>query len=422
MLKSSFKRSYFSAIILLLALILAGGLFYSCGEPEKVTELTKENAELRAKIDELTKKPEPKEPFKVGAVFSVTGRTSFLGDPEKKTALMLADQINKAGGINGHPLELIIYDTEGDATKANLHVKKLITQDNVCAVIGPSLSGTSMAVVPLAAQNKTPLISAAASYKITWDDKANKPRHWVFKTPQTDTMAVEAIYTHLKKRGINKIAIMSVTSGFGKSGHGELVKLAPQYGMNIVADESYGPKDTDMTAQLTKIKGVGPQAIVNWSVGPTQVVVLRNWKDLGMTKISFYQSHGFGSRKNIELAAGAAEGVYTPLGSMNVAELLSDYHAQKKVAMQYQKNYMAKYNEPLSSFGGHAWDALHMVVQALGAVGCDRAAIRDYLENNTAGFVGQHGVFNYSPKDHIGLSKEAFNMVIVKDGDWALGG
>ena len=358
--------------------------------------------------------------YKIGAVFAVTGRASFLGDPEKKTAVMVADQINKAGGIGGKKLELIVYDTEGDATKANLAVKKLINQDKVCAVIGPSLSGTSMAVVPLAAQFKTPLISVAASYKITWDDKANKPRQWVFKTPQTDTMAVEAIYTHLKKRGINKIAIMSVTSGFGKSGHGELVRLAPQYGMNIVADEFYGPKDTDMTAQLTKVKGLAPKAIVNWSIGPTQVVILRNWKDLGMTSIPFYQSHGFGSRKNIELAAGAAEGVYTPLGAVNVAEILPTSHVQKNVTMQYFNDYSAKYKEPLSSFGGHSWDAMHMVIKALRAVGCNRAAIRDYLENNTAGFVGQHGVFNYSQKDHIGLDKDAFLMIVVKNGDWAL--
>ena len=357
--------------------------------------------------------------FKVGAVFSVTGRTSFLGDPEKKTAELVAEQINQAGGIGGRKLELIIYDTEGDATKANLAVKKLMTQDKVCAVIGPSLSGTSMAVVPLAEKYKTPLVSCAASFKITWDEKKNKPRHWVFKTPQTDTMAVEAIYTHLKKRNINTIAIMSVTSGFGKSGHGELVKLAPQYGMKIVADESYGPKDTDMTAQLTKIKGTGPQAIVNWSVGPTQVVVLRNWKDLGMTSIPFYQSHGFGSRKNIKLAAGAAEGVLCPLGAVNVAELLPENHPQKWVTMGYRKDYMAKYTEPLSSFGGHAWDALHLVAEALKAVGCDRAKIRDYLENKT-GFVGQHGVFNYSANDHIGLTRDAFLMVVVKGGDWSL--
>jgi len=358
--------------------------------------------------------------YKVGAVFSATGRTSFLGDPEKKTAEMIAEQINKAGGINGHKLELIVYDTEGDATKTNLAVKKLITQDKVCAVIGPSLSGTSLAVVPLAEKYKTPLVSCAASYKIVHNDKTGKPYKWVFKTPQTDTMAVEAIYTRLQKTGINKIAIMSVTSGFGASGRGELIRLAPKFKMNIVADEKYGPKDTDMTAQLTKVKGTSPQAIVNWSVGPTQVTVLRNYRDLGMTSIPFYQSHGFGSRKNIELAAGAAEGVFCPLGSCNIAELLPANHPQKAVTTKYMKDYMAKYNEPLSSFGGHAWDALNMVVKALENVGCDKAKIRDYLENHIKGFVGQHGIFNYSPEDHNGLTKDAFNMVVVKDGDWAL--
>jgi branched-chain amino acid transport system substrate-binding protein len=357
--------------------------------------------------------------YKVGAVFSVTGRASFLGDPEKKTAIMLAEEINKAGGINGKKLELIVYDDEGDATKTNLAVKKLITQDKVCVVIGPSLSGNSLAVVPLAAQYKTPLISAAASYKIVTDD-AGKQRYWVFKVPQSDSMAVEAIYNHMKKKGIQKIAIITGTTGFGKSGQSELVRLAPQYGVEIIANESYGPKDTDMTAQLTKIKGVAPQAIVNWSIGPTQVTVLRNYRDLGMTNIPFYQSHGFGSKKNIELAAGAAEGVYTPLGACATPAALPADHPQKKVAMGYNQSYTAMYNEPVSTFGGHAWDSLSLAVDALKAVGCDRSKIRDYLENKK-GFVGQHGVFNFSPNDHNGLVwQDAFNMIVVKNGDWAM--
>lgn len=360
------------------------------------------------------------EPYKVGGVFSVTGRASFLGDPEKKTAEMLQEEINKKGGINGHPLELIIYDDEGDSTKCALAVRKLITRDKVCAIIGPSLSGLSLAVVPEAEKNEIPLVSCAASFKIvTKDPETGEQWKWVFKTPQSDSMAVEAIYTHMKKHGISKIAIMSVTSGFGASGRSELLRLASEFGISIVADEKYGPKDTDMTAQLTKIKGLAPQAIVNWSIGPTQVVVVRNWKDLGMTNITFYQSHGFGSRKNIELAAGAAEGVLCPLGACNIAEILPADHPQKKVTMEYLKAYKAKYNEAVASFGGHAWDALSMVVEALKNVGCDRAKIRDYLENMT-GFVGQHGVFNFSPKDHNGLDKAAFQMVVVKDGDWAL--
>jgi branched-chain amino acid transport system substrate-binding protein len=363
---------------------------------------------------------EAKEPYKIGAVFSVTGRASFLGDPEKKTAELIVEQINEAGGIDGHPLELVVYDDEGDATKCTLHVKKLIQRDKVAAIIGPSLSGLSIAVVPIVEDAEVPLVSCAASWKIVTKDQASGEQYkWVFKTPQSDSLAVEAIYTHLQGRGISKIAIMSVTTGFGASGRDELLRLASEYGITIVADEKYGPKDTDMTAQLTKIKGLAPQAIVNWSIGPTQVVVLRNWRDLGMQAVPFYQSHGFGSRKNIELAAGAAEGVYCPLGACNIAKIIPKDHPQKEVTMQYWEAYEKKYGETLSSFGGHAWDALHLVVEALRSVGPDSAKIRDYLEAKT-GFVGQHGVFNFSPKDHNGLTKEAFNMVVVKDGDWTL--
>jgi branched-chain amino acid transport system substrate-binding protein len=360
-----------------------------------------------------------KAPYKVGAVFSVTGGGSFLGDPEKKTAEMIAEEINKNGGINGHPLELIVYDDESDATKCTLAVKKLINKDKVCAIIGPSISGLSLAVLPLVEENQIPLVSCAASYKIVHNDETGKPYPWVFKSPQSDSMAVEAIYGHMKKNKISKIAIITVTDGYGSSGRGELTRLAKDFGITIVADEKYGPKDTDLTTQLTTIKAAAPQAIINWSTGPTQVTVIRNWKDLGMTDIKFYQSHGFGSRENIKLAAGAAEGIICPLGACNIAEILPDNHPQKSVTMDYFKKYTEKYKEALSSFGGHAWDSLYLVTAALQSVGDDKAKIRDHIENNKM-FVGQHGVFHFSPEDHNGLGKDAFNMVIVKNGDWAL--
>lgn len=357
-----------------------------------------------------------KEPYKVGAVFSVTGRTSFLGEPEKKTAVMIAEAINKVGGINGHPLELVIYDDESDETKAVLAVKRLLKKDKVPVIIGPSLSGNTLAVVKVMNDAKVPLVSCAASNKIV---TPVVDRHWIFKVPQSDTHAVEKIYDYLLKNGINKIAIMSVSTGFGASGREELLRLAPQVGIEILADERYGPKDTDITAQLTRIRGTDAQAIVNWSVGPTQVLAVKNWHDLGMTNIPFYQSHGFGSRKNIKLAAGAAEGVLCPLGRVNIPDLVPADNPQKKIIEIYNKAYQEKYKEPVSSFGGHGWDALNLVIDALKAVGPDSAKIRDYIETRT-NFIGQHGVFNFSPTDHNGLTKEAFEMVVVKDGDWAL--
>lgn len=358
------------------------------------------------------------ESYKIGAVFSVTGRASFLGDPEKKTVEMVVDQINKNGGINGIPIELIVKDSQGDATKATLAVKKLITRDKVLAVVGPSISGNSIAVLPLAERYKTPLVSCAASYKIVHNDKTGKPYKWVFKTAQSDSMAAEAIFSHIQAKGKKRVAVMSVTSGFGASGRAELLRLASQYGIEIVADEKYGPKDTDMSVQLTKIKALNPEAIVNWSIGPTQVTMVRNWQALGMTDIKLYQSHGFGSLKNIELAAGAAEGVYLPLGSVSTPGLLAEDHSQKQVTTAYQKNYKATYNESLSSFGGYAWDAINLLVQAIEKAGADKEKIRAELEK-THKFVGQSGVFNFSETDHNGLTKDAFNMLMVKNNNWA---
>jgi len=356
---------------------------------------------------------------KIGAVLAVTGPASALGDPEKKTIEMIVEKVNNQGGIKGEKLELVLYDTEGDANKAAMYVKKLIMQDKVIAIVGPTTSGTSLAVIPLAEKSEIPLISCAASHKIVHNDQTGKPYRWVFKSPQSDSLAVEAIFTHMQRKKFSKIALLSVTSGFGASGREELLRLAPVYGMQIVADEKYDPKDTDMTTQLTKIKASGAQAIINWSIGPPQVTVVRNWRDLGMQGIAFYQSHGFGSLKNIELSGGAAEGVYCPLGACNIAELLPADHPQKQVTMAYLKEYTAKYNEPLSSFGGHAWDAASLLIDALNAVGKDRGKIRDHLENRK-NFVGQHGVFNMSPDDHNGLGKESFQMVVVKGSGWAL--
>jgi len=356
------------------------------------------------------------EPYKIGAVFSITGPASFLGEPEKKTAEMIAATINKQGGINGHPLELIIADDESDATKCNLAVKKLIKKDEVPVIIGPSTSGNSLAVVSVAEEAHVPLISCAASYKIVTPIES---RQWVFKVAGSDSHVVERLFEYMKAKGIQTVAVMTASDGFGASGREELLRLAPQYNMTIVADERYGPQDTDLSPQLTKIRGAQPQAIVNWSTGPTQILAVKNWQDLGMTAIPLYQSHGFGNRKNIQLAGPGAEGVLLALARVNIGPLLPDGQPQKKVIMEYTKTYEDQFKEPISSFGGHAWDSMNLAIAALKAVGPDPAKIRDFLEK-TQGFVGMHGIFKFSPQDHNGLSTADLEMVVVKNGDWAL--
>lgn len=359
---------------------------------------------------------EAKEPYKIGAVFAVTGPASFLGEPEKNTALMLQEQINKAGGINGHPLEIIIEDTKSDETQAVLSAKKLLENDKVLAIVGPSTTGESMALVPIMNNAKTPLISCAAGAPITMPVKE---RYWIFKTPQYDTSAVEAIYGYMKKHGISKVGIITISTGFGDAGRKALHDMASKYGITIVADEKYGPKDSDMTTQLTKIKASGAQAVINWSVGPGQVIVTKNWHALKMG-IPLYQSHGWGSKKNIELAGKAAEGVIAPLGRLVIWDKLPDKHPQKALLKKYTQEYEARYKGEPGTFGGHAYDSIMMIVEALKKVGPDKKKIRDYIETKIKKWPGTGGIFNMSPEDHCGLDKTAFEMVVVKNGDWEI--
>jgi len=359
------------------------------------------------------------EEYKVGAVFAITGPASWLGEPERNTALMIEDEINKAGGINGHPLKLIIEDTVGDATKTVNAVKKLINSDKVCAIIGPSRSGCTLAVVPIMQEAKVPLVSCAAAESIVLakDGTQNK---WIFKTPQKDSHAAEKIFEDMKNKGINQIAILSGTTGFGAQGRKQLIKLAPAWGMEIVADETYSPKDSDMTVQLTKMKGKKPQAIVNWSIVPAQAIVCKNMQQLDM-EIPLYQSHGFGNIKYVAAAGGAAEGTLFPCGRLLVVDYLPENNPQKKLLADYKKDYEDRFKEKVSTFGGHAYDSLWLVIEALKAVGPDRAKIREYLENKKD-YVGTGGVYLFSPEDHNGLTREAFEMIVVKDGGFALPG
>ncbi len=357
-----------------------------------------------------------KEPYKIGAIFAVTGAASFLGEPEKNTAVMLMDQINKAGGINGHPLEIIIEDSKSVESDAVLAAKKLLEKDNVLAIVGPSTTGESMALIPIMNEAKTPLISCAAGYGIT---NPVEERYWIFKTPQHDLSAVQAIYNHMKKTGIKKVGIITISTGFGDAGRKALLDEAPKFGITIVADERYGPKDSDMTTQLTKIKASGAEAVINWSVGPGQVIVTKNWHDLKLG-IPLYQSHGWGSKKNIELAGKAAEGVIAPLGRLVVWDKLPDKHPQKALLKKYETDYKERFKTEPGTFGGHAYDAIMMVVEALKNVGPNKAKIRDYIENNIKNWPGTGGIFNMSPKDHCGLDMTAFEMVVVKNADWEI--
>ena len=354
------------------------------------------------------------EPIRVGSFLAVTGPASFLGDPERKTLQMQIDKINADGGVLGRKLELVAYDSAGDAEKARTFVKRLIEQDKVDVIIGGSSTGETMAAVPLAEAAGIPFVSLAGSVAIV-----EPVKKWVFKTPHTDRMACDKIFVDMKARGVSKAALISGSGGFDKSMRAECLKVAPNHGITIVADETYGAADTDMTAQLTKIKGSGAQAVLNAGFGQGPAIVTRNYKQLGVG-LPLYQSHGVASKEYVKLSGDAAEGVRLPAAALLVSELLPAGDAQKPVVTAYRGAYEGKYKSDVSTFGGHAYDGLMLYVNAVKAAGTtDKAKVRDAIEG-TKGYVGTGGVVNMSASDHMGLDLSAFRMLEVKNGTWSL--
>jgi branched-chain amino acid transport system substrate-binding protein len=347
--------------------------------------------------------------IKVGAILAVTGPASFLGSPEAKTLEMMVADINAKGGIGGKKVVLIVKDSGASAEKAVSFAKQLIEEEKVLAIIGPSTSGETMAIKALAEESKTPLLSCAAAEVIV-----NPVASYVYKTPQKDSQAVIRIFQQMKKMGISKIGVLSSNTGFGKAGKDQIEKLATEHGIQIVVSEVYDSKATDLTAEVTKIKAANVQAIVNWSIEPAQAIVIKNARQLGLT-IPIFQSHGFGNIGYVKAAGVAAEGVIFPAGRLLIAEELPASNPQKKVLVSYKSDYEAKYKEDVSTFGGHAYDAMLLLAEAAKKGGNDRAKVRAELEG-LKGVVGTAGIFNMSATDHNGLGLDAFEMLTVKDG------
>jgi branched-chain amino acid transport system substrate-binding protein len=355
------------------------------------------------------------DPIKIGSVLSVTGPAAFLGDPELKTLQLYIEKINKEGGVLGRQLQLVHYDDGSDAGKANGFAKRLLDDDKVDIIVGGSTTGSTMSMVPLVEKAEVPFISLAGAVVIVEPDKK-----WVFKTPHTDRMASEKVFDDMKKRGLTKIALFAETSGFGMSGKKETEALAGKMGITLVATETYGPKDTDMTPQLTKIKNTaGVQAIFVFGFGQGPAVVNKSYKQLGLT-LPLYHAHGVASEEFIKLSGPAAEGVRLPAAALLVADKLAANDPQKPVTTAYRKAYNDRYKEDVSTFGGHAYDGLMIAVDAFKRAGStDKAKVRDAIEA-TKGYIGTGGKVNMSATDHMGLDQTSFLVLEIKNGDWVL--
>ncbi|MFG1462946.1 ABC transporter substrate-binding protein [Xanthobacter sp. DSM 24535] len=350
----------------------------------------------------------------IGAVISETGPAAALGDPEAKTLRLMVDELNAKGGIKAEKVKLVLYDDGGDPSKAKTFATRLVEDDGVVAILGGTTTGTSMAILAVAEESKVPFISLAGALEII-----DPVKPYVFKTPHTDRMACLKIFEDMKSRGLTKVGLISGTDGFGASMRTQCLAVAKSSGIEIVADETYGPKDADMTPQLTNIRSKpGIQAVLNSGFGQGPATITRNYAQLGMT-LPLYQSHGVASNAFIELAgAKTAEGVRLPGTALLVGELLDPADPQRPVVLAYKASFEKAAGAPVSTFGGYAHDAMRILTEAIARTSSNKpAAIRDSIEHTT-GLVGTTGTYTFSKTDHLGLDLSAFRILEISNGGW----
>ena len=358
------------------------------------------------------------EPIKLGAFFDLTGTSSAIGTPTKLVAEMVVKKINDEGGINGRPLQLVIADDEGDPTKAALIARKFTESDKVTAIIGPTRTDTGMAAKPIVEQMKVPtFMTVGGDAPITV-----APFKYTFKSPQRTAVAVQKTYSYLKKKGMQKVAIITAADGFGKDGKAALEKLAPEYGMKLVIAESFQATDNDMTAQLVKIKAASPDAIICWTIGKAGAIVAKNVKQLGI-QAPLFQCHGLPDPIYVQLAGEASEGNIMPSTKLMVASQLPNSDPQKKVILEFIRLYKDVFHYdrqfPINTHSGYAWDAIYIVANAMKKAGTDSEKLREAIEK-TQGYVGVSGTYTITPEDHNGLGIDSMVMVQISKGQWKM--
>jgi branched-chain amino acid transport system substrate-binding protein len=360
------------------------------------------------------------ETYKIGALISVTGAASSLGLRERQTLEMMAKQANEAGGIKGpdgklHPVELVMYDTGSDETKAVMTAKKLINEDKVSVILGPTTSGESLAILDTVQRSEIPMVSLATNAGIV---EPVEERKWVFKVTWNDSLILGKMAKYFSETGVETTGFLNISNAYGETGREAFEAQAPAYGLRIVAWEKLNPGDTDMTAQLTKIKGLDPDALVIYSIVPELAIAAKNAYDLGFD-VPVVCMGGSTHPSFIELAGkDAAEGVLNFGGKYSFADQLPDSDPQKAEINRYKEQFRKEYGEEPDHFGGHAWDAWKAAVYAIEKAGGDRAAIRDALEQTD--FVGVSGIYRMSPTDHAGMALESIVPGQLVNGEWVL--
>jgi branched-chain amino acid transport system substrate-binding protein len=357
--------------------------------------------------------------IKVGATLSLTGPAASLGIPERDTIALLPKE------IGGQKIEYIVLDDASDTTTAVKNARRLVAEDKVDLILGPSLTPNSLAILDVIAEAATPVISLASSARIIQPMDAKKT--WMFKTPQTDVQMASGIMEHAAARGVKTVAYIGQADTMGEAFGAEVSKQAQAHGIEVVANERFNTRDTSVTGQVLKIIAARPDAVVVGAAGtpaalPPKALVERGYKGV------IYHNHGTGNMDFLRLCGKDCEGTYLPASPVIVAAQLPDSHVAKKAALDYIKRFeTANGAGTVTAFGSYAWDAGLLMQQAIPAAAKAakpgtpefRKALRDALEK-VKGLSVSNGIVNMTPEDHLGLDNRARVMVKITGGKWVL--
>jgi branched-chain amino acid transport system substrate-binding protein len=355
----------------------------------------------------------------VGVTVSATGPAASLGIPERNTVALMPTM------IAGQKINYIVLDDASDTTSAVKNIRKLVSEDKVDVVLGSTTSPNSLAMIDVAAETETPMISMAASSRIV--EPVDDKKRWVFKTPQNDAQMSTAIIEHMTNSGVKTVAFIGFADAYGEGWYQQFSAVAEARKLQVVANERFNRTDTSVTGQVLKVVSAKPDAVLIAGSGTPAALPQKTLKERGYAG-KIYQTHGVANNDFLRVCGKDCEGTFLPAGPVLVADQLPDANPVKKSAMEYISKYEAAHGKgSVSTFGAHAWDSGLLLAAAIPEAlkkakpGTKefRIALRDALEagKETA---GAHGIFNMSPTDHLGLDQRSRVMVTVKNGAWML--
>jgi len=355
----------------------------------------------------------------VGVLACITGPAASLGIPQKNTIALLPTT------MAGEKVNYIVLDDASDTTTAVKNARKLISEDKVDILIGSSITPNSLAMIDVAAESETPMISMAPSTMIVQPMDAK--RHWVFKMAQNDQQMSTAVVDHMNAIGVKTVAFIGYADAYGESWWKEFSKAAEAGHLNIVANERFNRTDTSVIGQVLKIMAANPDAVLIAGSGTPAALPQKTLKEKGY-KGTIYQTHGSANSDFLRVCGKDCDGTFMPAGPVLVAAQLPDTNPVKKSGLEYINKYEKAYGPgSVSTFGGHAWDAGLILANAVPTAlkkakpGTKefRAALRDAIEETKELYACQ-GVFNMTPTDHVGFDERARVMVRIEDGKWVL--